>query len=233
MRPSLTYLQGLSWAPDSRSLAILGTDLKGREGIFRIDAGTGEVTPILVPTPERLSYEGFFWSPDGTRLYFHSQAGRIYERNLSSGNQREVAQGYGPISLSPDGRWIATRRSDTSTKTEAMVLIPVEGGEPRELLRVSQPHWINNGSTPWTPDGRAVLVRKMLVEGGAQSELWLVPIADAPPRKLDCDANRVPPYAQGKIALHPDGRQFAYDSGKWTAEVWVLENFLPALKASR
>jgi len=114
------------------------------------------------------------------------------------------------------------------------VLIPVEGGgEPRELLRVSEPQWINNTAMPWTPDGRAVLVRKMLVEGGAQSELWLVPIADAPPRKLDFDANRVPPYAQGKIRLHPDGRQLAYDSGQSKQEVWVLENFLPALKASR
>ncbi len=233
MRPSLTYLQGLSWAPDGRSLAIRGTDLKGREGIFHIDAGTGEVTPILVPTPQRLSYEGFFWSPAGTRLYFHSQTGVIYERDLSLGTQREVARGYGPISLSPDGRWIATQRSDGSTKTVAIVLVPVEGGEPRELLRISQPQWVNNTAIPWTPDGRAVLVRKMLIESGAQSELWLVPVSGEPPRKLDFDANRVPPYAQGKIALHPDGRQLAHDSGKWTAEVWVLENFLPALKASR
>ena len=147
MRPSLRYLQGLSWAPDSRSFAILGRDLKGRDGIFRIDASTGEVTPILAPTPERLSYEGFFWSPDGQRLYFHSQAGGIYERDLSSGLQREVIRGYGQISLSPDGQWIATRQSDASTKTEAVVLIPIDGGKPRELLRVSRPHWINN--TPY------------------------------------------------------------------------------------
>jgi hypothetical protein len=85
----------------------------------------------------------------------------------------------------------------------------------------------------WTPDGRGVLVRKMLIEGGAQSELWLVPIDGAPPRKLDFDANQGPPYAQGEITLHPDGRQLAYDSGKWTGEVWVLENFLPALKATK
>jgi Tol biopolymer transport system component len=234
MRPSLGYLQGLSWAPDGRSFAVFGTDLKGRDGVFRIDASTGELAAILVPPPERLSYEGFSWSPDGKRLYFHSQAGGIYERELSSGNQREVTRGsLGPISLSPDGRWIATYRSDASTKTHAVVLIPVEGGEPRELLRVSEPQWINNTAMPWTPDGRAVLVRKMLIDGGAQSELWLVPIADAPPRKLDFDAKRVPPYAQGKIRLHTDGRRLAYDSGESQQEVWVLENFLPALKASR
>ena len=226
-------MNGLSWAPDSRSFAILGTDLKGREGIFRIDASTGDVTPIVVPTPERLSYEGFFWSPDGQRLYFHSQAGVVYERDLSSGNQREVIRGYGPISLSPDGQWIASHQSDASTQTEAIVLIPIDGGKPRELLHVSRPHWINNSPIPWTPDGRAVLVRKMLIESGARSELWLVPIADSPPRKLEFEANRVPPYAQGKIALHPDGRQLAYDSGGSTGEVWVLENFLPTLTTKR
>jgi hypothetical protein len=73
----------------------------------------------------------------------------------------------------------------------------------------------------------------MLAAGGKTSELWLVPIADAPPRKLDFDANRVAPYAPGKIRLHPDGRQLVYVSGQLSEEVWVLENFLPALSAKK
>jgi Tol biopolymer transport system component len=234
LQPRLRWIAGLSWAPDDRSFAVFATDLKGRDGVFRIDVHTGAVVPIVVPTPERLSYEGFFWSPDGKRIYYHSQKGGVYERELGSGNDREVIRGQlGPISLSPDGRWIASAKSDPATKSQTVVLIPVEGGEPREMLRVSEPQWINNTSMAWTPDGRAFLVRKMLAAGGKTSELWLVPVADKPPRKLDFDVNRVAPYAAGKLRLHPDGRQVAYVSGRWSNEVWVLENFLPTLKASR
>jgi hypothetical protein len=73
---------------------------------------------------------------------------------------------------------------------------------------------------PWTPDGRAVLVRKMLAAGGETSELWLVPIAGESPRKLDFDANRVVPCAPGKIRLHPDGLQIAFVAGEYRNEVW-------------
>ena len=228
---------------------MIGGDLKGRHGIFRIDARSGEVTPIAVPIAEAdaLSYEGLFWSPDGKRLYYHSQNGTVHERDLASGTERVVHGGrpspvsltppdgrLGPISLSPDGRWIASYRSEASGESAVVVLIPVDGGEPRDLLRVNQPERVNNSSMPWTPDGRAVLVRKMTSLGGGTSELWLVPIDGTTPRKLDFDANRVVPYAQGKIRLHPDGRQIAFVSGPpSSSEVWVLENFLPALKARR
>ena len=248
LRPSLAYFQGLSWAPDGQSFAVFGGDLKGRDGIFRIDALTGDVTPIAAPIAQadRPSYEGFFWSPDGKRLYYHSQNGTIHERDLASGTERVVHAGrpspigvtppdgrLGEISLSPDGRWIASYRSEASRKSAVLVLIPVNGGEPRDLLRVNQPERVNNSSMPWTPDGRSILVRKNEVPPGT-SELWLVPIDGAPPRKLEFDANRVVPYSQGKIRLHPDGRQIAFVSGPpYSSEVWVLENFLPALKARR
>lgn len=98
---------------------------------------------------------------------------------------------------------------------------------------MNQPQWVNNTSMPWTPDGRGVLVRKMTSPGGESSELWLAPIDGTTPRKLDFDANRLVPYATGKIRLHPDGRQLAYVVGRSTNEVWAMENFLPALKANK
>ena len=251
LRPLLSYLQGLTWSRDGRSFVVFGADFKGRDGVFRIDARTGEVTPLIFPVAQAdsLSYEGFFWSPDGQRLYYHSQMGAVHERNLSSGTERLIVGGrsspaftkppdgtVGPISLSPDGRWIAAGRLEASGTSEAVVLIPVDGGEPRALLRVSQPEWINNTPMPWTPDGRAVLVRKMTRADGSTSELWQVPIDGTAPRKLELDVNRVLPYAQGKIQLHPDGHRLAFVSGHYPVlEVWVLENFLPGspTRASR
>ena len=249
LTPALSYLQGLTWSPDGRSFVVFGGDLKGRDGIYRIDAHSGSVTPIVAPIAQedRLSYEGFFWSPDGKRLYYHSQNGTVHERDLAAGTERVVVAGrpspitltpidgkLGPISLSPDGRWIASYRSEGSGTSVVVVLIPVNGGEPRELLHVKQPEWVNNSSMPWTADGRGILVRKMTEPEGATSELWLVPIDGTTSRKLDFDANRVVPFAQGKLQLHPDGRQLAFVAGhQRIMEVWALENFVPTLKASR
>jgi hypothetical protein len=56
-----------------------------------------------------------------------------------------------------------------------------------------------------------------------------VPIADAPPRKLDVDVTRWATGNRGFISLSPDGRQIAFLTGETNAEVWVLENVLPAL----
>ncbi len=67
----LAWAQGLSWAPDGRSLAFTAVDLKGRCGLFRVDVNTGDVSPIAYPIP--LTFQGPFWSPDGKRLYFQSE----------------------------------------------------------------------------------------------------------------------------------------------------------------
>jgi hypothetical protein len=40
------------------------------------------------------------------------------------------------------------------------------------------------------------------------------------------------PDTAGGVAVHPDGRQFAYQMGERLDEVWVLENFLPSVRAA-
>jgi Tol biopolymer transport system component len=245
LQPNLAYFNQVSWAPDGRAFVTGGTDLKGRDGVFRIDARTGDVeTIVLLPQDFANSYPQ--WSPDGKRIYYRRQlndgvsgadgfVGQVafIERDLTSGLEREVVRGdLGSINLSPDGHSIVAQRGDRVTKSEAVVLIPVQGGEPRELLRVSQPQGILRFSgMPWTPDGRGVLVRRRMTADNA--ELWLVPITGAPPRKLDIDVNRWATGNWGVISLHPDGRQIAFLTGQVNSEVWVLENFLPALRAKK
>jgi Tol biopolymer transport system component len=225
----------------------LATDLKGRDGIFSIDANTGRVVPLVLPISlaERPTYTGFFWSPDQKRLYFQRQNGTVVERDLASGQERILAPKSSPtdarcghISLSPDGRLIATCRSNASTNSQALVLIPVDGGNRRELLRVTSPETAGDRFT-WTPDGRGLLFARTSTYSPDDplayhvTDLWLVSTTGGAPRKLELDASRIYPYASGRIHLNPDGRQLAYTSGRRHAEIWVLENFLPALKASR
>lgn len=51
------------------------------------------------------------------------------------------------------------------------------------------------------------------------NELWYVPVNGATPRKLDVRLNRVVGGGQGRIQLHPDGRQLAFVSGRYP---WML-----------
>ncbi len=173
-------------------------------------------------------------SPDGKKLYSSKNiAGTvkfISEWDLGSGIEREIIrrENLGPPSLSPDGRVIAAV-ADESTKSSVLFLIPVGGGAPRELLRVSQPQSLDRRFVGWTPDGRAALVH-VLSNGGEKGELLLVPTAGGQPRKLDLGT---PVWGGFGFDLHPDGRQIAFVAGENKAEVWVLDNFLPALKAGR
>ena len=244
-KPVLAWFVGLSWRPDGRSFTVLGTDLKGRDGIFTIDAQSGQVTPVVVPTPlsERPSYEGFYWSRDQKRLYYQRQNGTILERDVASERDRILLPQSSPadrrcgiMTVSPDGRTIATCRANGDS--QALVLVSVDNGERRELFRVTYPQVFAN-NIAWLPDGRGLLVVKAtappktvssanMFAGPTMNELWVISTTGAAARKVAFDAERA-----ARIRLNPDGRQFAFASGRRHAEIWVLENFLPAAAASK
>ena len=226
----LNYFQMPRWAPDGRSVIVSGRDLKNRPGTHRVDAQTGEATRI----GDRGGRPQL--SPDGMRLYGDRNInGRrpIVEYDLATGNERTIIErdNLGPPGLSPDGRVIAAVASDGPASSSVLLLIPVAGGVPKELLRVTPPQWLDRRIVGWTPDGRAALVH-MLDKGeqGEQGDLLLVPTAGGQPRKIDVGM-RV--WGGFGFDVHPDGHRIAFVGGEDKTELWVLENFLPALKASR
>src|SRR5262249_34312505 len=128
------------------------------------------------------------------------------ERDLASGTEREIIRrpnSFAP-NLSPDGRFIATTSGpmlgDQSTKSSTLLLIPVSGGEPRELLRLSQPEGLF-GPASWTPDGNAVIVEKVRNGSLTDREFLLVPVDGGQPRKIDVG----PTIGLGPgVTVHPD-----------------------------
>jgi len=246
IQPKLSYFGLYHWAPDGRSFIVNGRDLKNRPGVYRLDAQTGDATPLMMHEPS-LAIDLPQLSPDGKRLYYRrnfsgigsaqlrlgSADSAFVERDLASGTEREIIRrpnGF-PADLSPDGRFIATTSNDESTKSLTLVLIPVSGGEPRELLRLSQPERLF-GPASWTPDGNSIIVEKVRNDSLTDREFLLVPVDGGQPRKIDVG----PTIGLGPVqTVHPDGKQIAYVVGDSTVkqEVWVLENFLPALNAKK
>ena len=226
LRPKLRNRYHPRWSPDGRSFIMPGWDDQGRRGIYRIDAATGEASPVTV------SPDGTFmfpqWSPDGKKIYFTIHPLKssrpqpsLIEHDLVSGTERELIgrPWLGAPAVLPDGRNVAILSTDQDKS--AVLLIPVAGGEPRELIRANAPESFTN-SLMCTRDGKNIIVLKNMP---GRTELLLVPVGGGPPRKLD---NSIPNFQATYLCMHPDGKQIAYLGGEFKSEVWVLENFLPS-----
>lgn len=215
------------WAPDGKSFVLPGSDLRGQHGLHRMDAQSGQTVPI-VQSPRGSFLASPELSPDGQRLYYTNlikEQIAVIERDLATGNEREVTRRdcCGPVSLSPDGRHLALVEKNKTEKTSAVLLIPVQDGPPKEVIRASLPQaffgWVS-----WTHDSRQIIVTRVFENGQGPNELLLVPIAGGTPKPFD----DLQGYRWGRIRPHPDGQRIAYPTGEAKSEVWVLENFLAA-----
>jgi Tol biopolymer transport system component len=210
--------------------------------VYRIDSTTGTST-LLAATPN-IGLSAAQLSRDGRRLYFWgggvprgSEGSIFFERDLASESDRELFRGPGPAfpEVSPDGRFLAGTWYDPRSKSSVVLLMPVSGGTPKELLRVNAPQQFDGwGYVSWTPDARHVVVpfhEGERSEANSVHDLLLVPIDGSAPRKLGLDTRFL---ARGGVRLHPDGRQVAYATGgNRRQEVWALENFLPISQTGR
>jgi Tol biopolymer transport system component len=128
LRPALEAFNEPRWLPDGSSLMTWGRDLKGRSGIYRIDAQTGAVSFVTESPINRVQV-----SPDGKKIYHNIAQGGFAERDVASGAVREVLPRFasrGNPELSLDGRSLAVIVDDAA-KTSA-VMLACCGGEPRE-----------------------------------------------------------------------------------------------------
>jgi len=218
LQPAIEYFRKPTWSPDSKSLIVPGRDFKGRFGLFQIDAATGATSVINNTQTSRAEF-----APDGKKLYYQLGNRRFVEHDLESGKIRDLFQLPGTSwELSPDGRFVALISADAAAKTSKLTVIPVAGGEPREIYRLSAPEELRPSTDmSWTPDGMSLLVVKTIGDRDQKKELWLIPVSEGAPRKLDID---ISDWSLGDgIRLHRNGRQIAFFAGKSSAEAWVYE----------
>ena len=226
------------WLPSGRGICVRAADRKGRMGIYRIDVATGEVSPVQNGSGNMIPAG---WSPDEKKLYAlrqdpASQEWLVVERDLTSGTERELLRrkDHWAAMVSPDGRHLAYVARDRAAKSSAIMILPVAGGEAKELLRLeASVRGVN--VLEWTPDSRSIVFRQRLspVQGDPEyqePELWVVSTAGGPPRKIGLKARGIDLW---QLRIHPDGSQIAFVAGQPKYEIWAMENFLPALSASK
>jgi len=222
----------LRWSPDGRSLLASGIDNKGRNGLYRIEAQTGEVTPLVQGVSR---FAQGVWSTDGKAIFYvHADANfenaDIRVRDLETGRERELfrpasrSQLLNNMALSPDGRWLAFGSGTGSWEAEVLNVMPAAGGTPRELLKTNQDVEGVISAVEWTPDGSQLLFSR-------RGDLWRISAQGGQPQKLGLGVPT--PHHGSSLSIHPDGRRIAFAAGERQSEVWVMENLLPLLKPVR
>ena len=227
LRVPMSYIGSIQWRPDGRSLFSSGSDLQGRQNMFNIDVATGGLSAIA-PRAGAIEQVG----PNPNLVYFRD-GGRIIERNLATGVDRELFRQRTTgssisIKVSPDGRHVATVEASGTRQT--LLLLPVDGGEPRELLRANAGEEFDGFRLVWTPDGRSVVLPKTVTGDKPRAELWLVPVTtNGAARKLTAPNLENWIIPGGGFAIHPDGTRVAFvgAAGSQGAEVWAIEDALP------
>ncbi len=226
------------WSPDGRFLLAQAEDHTGGRGVYRIDARTGEVTPI-VQSP-RCCIEWPVWAHDGKVIFTRAtglEPQSIVMRDLESGREEKLYRVVSPVSVShlaasPDGQWLAFVWSGTEKGPTALKVMPAAGGEPRELVELPEPRRYTFG-TPvfelaWTPDSRHIIYALSIAGQEQEFEFWRISLEGGQPQRLGPAMEGLWPFG---LSVHPDGRQIAFTAGppRLSDPIWVLENFLPPL----
>jgi dipeptidyl aminopeptidase/acylaminoacyl peptidase len=163
----------LAWSHDSRTLAMLetieadylrylapGDDRYPGNMLRRLDVATGTLTDLVVV--ERRGWgEGAWgsaitsqaWAPDGRRLVYMNNDGRITVLDTISRQEVDLGVGSEPT-WSPDGRWIAVkeprpRDSRRRTSNGDYFLVAAEPPHERVLLLSNPRPW---PARWWRPD---------------------------------------------------------------------------------
>ena len=244
------------WFPDGRSLLVPGTATRRRVwSLHRVDAASGEVTPLTGPLAVGSRFPRPAVSPDGRTVYYIARVNdpesgfSLIALDVETKATRALYSVPSPrrvssVAVSPDGRRLALLTTETISQKPALVsmtisFMPASGGEPREIFRVETPVnvAIYDHGIEWTADGEYVLMSipgdDQVYSGVDKWDVVRIPADGGETVSLGADVVwgnrfRFP-------SAHPDGRRIAFDTsspGELERDLWVLENFLPQEPAS-
>lgn len=239
VRTNLEWLTGARWAPDGRSLFVIGSDGKNTLALFQVQVETGQGT-FLVNCEPGASIKFNAPAHDGKSVFytyfeFAKKRCRIMSIDLATRESRELyrqdaAPDIGGLSVSPDGKELIF---GTLAPDDMLVLkaIPLPGGPAREIIKAKSSAFGGSlsvhGAFCWTPDGKRILFFRDIRQGQeTKSELCSVPAAGGEIQGYGLIVEGTP----SDLSLNPNGRRLAYATSRSGAEIWVMENFLPREK---
>ena len=243
--PDLPHFFSLRWSPDGKFFLVSTFKPKLPQAIYRIHANTSEREALVQSESAMLGAAQL--SRDGRTLFYvlhhpDSQKAILMTRNMESSREKELftmenarnAQ-YLNFALSPDGQQLAITslgiKFSPMTLIHRILTMPAKGGEPKELLKNEELK--QYPLIAWTPDGLSLLFTNTIPEGGRGNAVFHIPAVGGQARELCQPQTMMYGHLWSALDVHPDGRRIAFDCFEYRHEVWVMENFLPTVVASK
>jgi len=214
------------WTPDNKIGLLLETSYQ--EYVYTVSVSGGKATQVS-PLNNGASHPR--WSPDGKRIYFRWTKGGLGsvpgdggEVRVHAGLERvQNETGFFAIypgagnSVSPDGKLIVLS-GGTATTGPNIYTIPVEGGEPKQLM--------DKGGYPcWSPDGNwiAYMAQEIVDDRKPIATIFKIPREGGDSIKITSASDFV---TAGGFDWSPDGKWIAYFSKKENTLLGTL-NLIP------
>ncbi len=222
------------WSPDGRFLYIM-TSSQDPQGIYRMDAQSGEVIPFLAAGEEG-AVHSLQVSPDRAWIVYARDSkpeGRIMRRDARTGQEKEIDRAPSDIDtlrFSADGKRLATVMK-TDEKTKVLKVTEFPNGSPKVIRKLNtNDDWTI--TIYWSPDGRFIYYndRARTSESGKPGEWHLhrTSVEDGATKDLGLGMR----YFR-QLSAHPDGSRITFSApppNREPSQFWVMENFLAATK---
>jgi tricorn protease len=188
--------RNVSYSLDGKWIAFV-SDRSGREELYAVAVdGAGEAQKL---TDIDALKGGYNWSPDSTQIAFTASDDKLRTVTLASNEVKELsASRYGNIGgpvWSPDGKWLAFAKPD-STRTTDIYLIPATGGEAHRATFES----FSETGPLFSPDGRKLYFERNDSTSNSQGDRPSVQLYSVALEHLDRDPDDPEERAEAEAA---------------------------------
>ena len=237
-QPYFATRNGVQWIDNERFLVV--DTLNGRRKFWGVNAETGEAKLLL--DGDSRTWPPSAFSPDGKFMYYSAgEKGegsltklRLLRRNLETGEeqvlhrQESTGIGFFGIAVSPSGEQISFMANTPGAEKRSLYVMPAQGGTVREIYKGSYED-PRPASAIWSRDGRYILAA-----AGDYTKhtgvLKAYPVDGGEPRIID---PKVPVEGIFAPSLSPDGKRLVFSGTRVFREIWVVNNLIPEVRASR
>ena len=227
--PQVSFAGGpRTWAPDGQSILIRAYSGDGHVVVHTVNVESNAISTVLAQEPANTTLST--WSSD-LKTYCGLRAGQVVAGRTETGEDKVIYKTTYPreviaTAISPDGRQVALGIRGRNG-TYSVRLVPVSGGEPRDVVAgVSGAFWFGWGIA-WSPDGRYIFYAARPPANDPDRHLyslWRVATAGGEPVNTGISMTDL-----RDISVNPDGKRVAFSAGRLNgSENWVMENFLPS-----
>ncbi len=201
------------WTPDNKIGLLF--EIPFHDYVYTVPVSGGkasQVSPLegLADNPQ--------WSPDGKRIYFRWEDGRLAsvpseggELGIHPSLKGALNSGFfmpypaGGNCVSPDGRSVVISAGTVGSHMQIWT-VPVDGGEPKRITSGE-----GHRFPCWSPDGRwiACLGSEKRADNTEVTRMFMVPAEGGEARKITDDSVKV---AWADLDWSPDGESIAFFS---------------------